>query len=219
MNCKVCNTRLSRTATNCPNCGNAAGPGSSGREDSRSDTMPLPDARRLADPEEEAEAALAQAGIGSTPRKKKGPRTAPAPPPRAESDPAAPGPLELRELLAQRPESLDAGLSVHTDERGVPSGVGFSTAVGEIDLLARDGSGAYVVILVADHEGAEELVAAVLQRMGWVRKHLAKGTGSVRGIVLVDREPDSLSYAAAAVADTVAFMTYRLALTFEPVEL
>lgn len=216
MNCKVCNTRMARQATNCLNCGNAAGSGASGRDESRSDTMPLPNARRVADPGEEADRALAKAGIGSN----SGAPKAPAPPSdRGDRGHAAPGPRELRDLLAQRPESLDSGLSVYSDDRGVPSGVGFSTAVGEIDLLARDGSGAFVVILIADHEGAEELVAAILQRMGWVRKHLGKGKGKVRGVVLVDREPESLSYAAAAVADTVAFMTYRLALSFEPVEL
>ena len=40
-----------------------------------------------------------------------------------------------------------------------------------------------------------------------------------RAIVLCEEAPESLSYAAAAVSDTVTFKTYRLALVFEDLEL
>jgi len=40
----------------------------------------------------------------------------------------------------------------------------------------------------------------------------------VRGIVLIEGVPEKLSYAAAAVADTLAFKTYRMAVRFEDVE-
>ena len=40
-----------------------------------------------------------------------------------------------------------------------------------------------------------------------------------RAIVLVEEPPASLPYAAAAVADTVLFKTYRVALVFEDVEI
>ena len=59
----------------------------------------------------------------------------------------------------------------------------------------------------------------MLQRIGWVRKHLAKGAERVRGILLMDQPPESLSYAAAAVADTIAFKTYRMSLCFEDLQI
>jgi hypothetical protein len=51
-----------------------------------------------------------------------------------------------------------------------------------------------------------------------VRKHLGKKGQEVRAIVLLDSIPEDLGYAAAAVADSLEFKRYRLALTFEPIE-
>jgi len=91
--------------------------------------------------------------------------------------------------------------------------------VGEIDLLARDAAGGFVVVMIAERGQGEDSIAEVLQRIGWVRKHLAKGTERVRGILLMDQPPESLSYAAAAVADTIAFKTYRMSLCFEDLQI
>jgi hypothetical protein len=126
-------------------------------------------------------------------------------------------PPGLRRLLARQPELLEPGLSVFTDEKGKPVGTGYSTQVGEIDLLALDKSGAFVVIRVADREGGEDLVAETLQRIGWVRKHLGKGKQKARGIILVEQAPENLSYTAAGVAGTITFKAYRVAVTFEDV--
>ena len=41
----------------------------------------------------------------------------------------------------------------------------------------------------------------------------------VRGIVLCETTPENLGYAASAVADTIRFKTYRVALTFEDLAL
>jgi RecB family endonuclease NucS len=128
-------------------------------------------------------------------------------------------PPGLRKLLGRQPELLEPGLSVFTDEKGRPVGAGYSTRVGEIDVLARDTSGALVVVRVADWEGGEELVAETLERIGWVRKHLGKNKQKTRGIVLVEQAPENLSYTAAGVAGTITFKTYRIAVTFEDVEI
>lgn len=128
-------------------------------------------------------------------------------------------PLGLRELLAQQPELLEAGLCLVANKKGEPIGKSFSSAVGEIDLLLRDGSGALVVVTVARRGQWENLVSGTLQRIGWVRKHLATGNHNVRGIVLVQHAPDNLDYVAAAVAGTIAIKTYRLALAFDDVEI
>ena len=62
---------------------------------------------------------------------------------------------------------------------------------------------------------AHRIIAEVLRRIGWVRKHVGEAEQRVRGIVLCEGAPESLGYAAAAVADTICFKTYRVALTFE----
>ncbi|MFQ5533085.1 MAG: hypothetical protein ACE5EP_04455, partial [Candidatus Methylomirabilales bacterium] len=128
-------------------------------------------------------------------------------------------PAGLRQLLWGQPELLEEGLSILADEKGRPVGARFTTGVGDIDLLARDRSGALVVVMVSAGDQGEELVAEVLQRIGWVRKHLGKGKQKVRGIVLMEEPPENLSYAAAAVADTVTFKTYRITLAFDDVEI
>jgi RecB family endonuclease NucS len=130
------------------------------------------------------------------------------------------GSAGLRALLSDQPELLEPGLRVYRDEAGSAAGVSFATGVGEIDLLATDARGNLVAVLVAEKgRGEEELVGDVLQRIGWLRKHLCDGRQQVRAIVLVEEPPASLPYAAAAVADTVVFKTFRVALVFEDVEI
>jgi hypothetical protein len=128
------------------------------------------------------------------------------------------GPPGLRALLAEQPELLEPGLRVYRDESG-NGGVNYATGVGTIDLLAVDPRGQLVAVIVADKaRGEEDLVAEALQRLGWARKHLCKPGQAVRALILVEEPPASLSYAAAAVADTVAFKAYRVALIFEDIE-
>ena len=122
----------------------------------------------------------------------------------------------MRALLVDRPEIIEDGLSVYTKD-GEPVGAGFSTAVGDIDLLARDDSGGWVVVAVPEPDLGKEIVGDLLQRMGWVRRHLAKAGAEVRGIVLLETLPDDLGYAAAGVADSVEFKLYKMALTLESV--
>jgi len=219
MLCQLCGTRLEEGQLTCPNCGHVTKPG---REGERVKEKEMDAARGAAPPREldtleVEEAAGPEGGVRS---KEKADR-----PMAVQTGPEAPlqvfalDPAGLRRLLGRQPELLEPGLSVFTDEKGRPVGAGYSTRVGEIDLLARDKSGAFVVVRVADREGGEELVAETLQRIGWVRKHLGKGKQKARGIVLVEQAPENLSYTAAGVAGTITFKTYRIAVTFEDVEI
>lgn len=213
MHCKLCNTRLGENVRFCPNCGNDAG-SLAGKETrpkiGRMARLPVrgldPGGAELelsepADPGDSSDSTGPV--VRTTPRKAAGPA------------PLAPEPASVREMLGGRPELLEEGLRVHTDAQGKTVGLDFSTEVGEIDLLGRDAAGSYVVVMVAAQGRGEEYIAEVLQRIGWVRKHLATGSEKVRGILLMDQPPESLSYAAAAVADTVTFKTYRMSLCFE----
>jgi hypothetical protein len=213
MHCKLCNTRLGENVRFCPNCGNDAG-SLSGKESrpkiGKMARLPVRGRRsgdpalELGQPVDPGDSSDSSGPLRSQPRK-------------PSSSPAllVPEPATVREMLASRPELLEPGLRLHSDAQGKPAGVDFSTQVGEIDLLARDGAGSYVVVMVAAPGQAEDCIAEVLERMGWVRKHLGTGTEKVRGILLMDQPPESLSYAAAAVADTVTFKTYRMSLSFE----
>src|SRR5262245_24679848 len=129
-----------------------------------------------------------------------------------------PDPQQVRNLLAEDPGLLEPGLVLVRDANS-PRGVDYPTDVGTIDLLARDAAGVLVVVTVAKGGSGSDLVAEILQRIGWVRKHVAKTREGVRGLVVMDEAPASLSYAAAAVADTVGFRIYRLKLSFEKVDL
>lgn len=218
MLCKVCQTRLDEDQMTCPACGHVVGAKGRGKEKTDRPTSPPARSRKTVhldlDLDDEAEVEEAGAGLEDVAKGamavQKEPDT--SPPPVFTLDPAG-----LRKLIARQPELLEAGLSVLTDEKGKPVGAGYCTDVGNIDLLARDRSGGIVVVTVAERGEGEELVAAVLQRIGWVRKHLGKKQ-KVRGLVLMADPPEDLTYAAAAVADTVAFKTYRVALTIDDVD-
>jgi len=124
----------------------------------------------------------------------------------------------LRGRLAEQLELLEPGLSIYTSEKGSPQGIGYTSAVGEIDLLAWDAQGGLVVVMVAGRDHGADLIAGMLQRIGWVSKHLSGKAQRVRGIVLLEEVDESIAYAAAAVGDTISFKTWQVALTFEDVE-
>jgi len=245
MNCRSCRAKLSARDQRCPSCGrrNAGGQdlGSASLSDiDRTATTPLPRAKVGEDVSEERTAS----GADTRRQKRRGDsrpaaeepalrltemvrpepeRARSAPRSRGAAAPAttlsAPGRDEVRAMVAERPQLLENGLRIYTED-GEPKGVGFGTPVGEIDLLARDSTGAWVVVLIPEQGREKELVGEVLELMGWVRKHLSEPGGEeVRAIALLDPGAADLGYAAAAVADTVEFKRYKLALSFEPVEL
>ena len=219
MNCKACNTRLSSGQKACPQCGRAVNVRAGvARKAVAAVKRPLSASR-----DEGIELELRDETIPPRPAKSKAvgkPKAARA---RGEGHvavrtPIALQPSDMRSLLADQPDLLEEDLCIYTDEKGKTVGVDFGTDVGDIDLLAEDGDESLVVVMVAEASAGHALVGEVLQRIGWVRKHVANGM-LVRGIVLLDRVPEDLSYAAAAVADTVSFRTYRIALKFDEVEL
>jgi hypothetical protein len=241
MFCKNCNTRLSPGERTCPNCGNDAGPEAAISRPSRPTPLPSPRLSTAKEPDDELElelelnevtgelpiepepAAKPEAAPATTPSAKPeaAPATTPAPArkPTGSAPLFAPDPAGLRALLTEQPEALEEGLGVFRNDDGTPVGAQYSTAVGDIDLLATDTRGNLVVVMISEKGQGEELVGEVLQRVGWIRKHLGEDGKKVRGIVLCEEPPESLSYAAAAVADTIAFKTYRVALTFEDLDI
>ena len=231
MHCKLCNTRISPGDRTCPNCG-ADVRGMSGSHPApaprkvRAAILPLPGSGSAHESEREIPledlAGRSHSGLTSPGGASGSGRRSPAPAlaPAAAPSPTAMGPASLRALLADQPELLEPGLRVYRDESGAPAGVQFSTGVGAVDLLATDARGNLVAVIVAEKgRSEEELVAEVLQRVGWLRKHLCAPQKQVRAIVLVEDPPASLPYSVAAVAETLCFKTFRVALVFEDIEI
>ena len=227
MHCKLCNTRISPGERTCPNCGaDVRGMSGSHPAPAPRKTRPtvLPPAAAPGSPREtelaledvagRSHSGLTTPGASGSGRRALAPAAAPTP------NPAAMGPASLRALLADQPELLEPGLRVYRDESGAAAGIQFSTGVGAIDLLATDARGNLVAVIVAEKGRSEEdLVAEVLQRVGWLRKHLCDPQKQVRAIVLVEDPPASLPYTVAAVAETLCFKTFRVALVFEDIEI
>ena len=125
---------------------------------------------------------------------------------------------QLRHLIGEQPDLLEPGLRVLGEEGRRQVGIGYGTEVGDIDLLARSEAGDWVVVMVSASGEGSRLVSDVLHRVGWVRKHLCEPGDQVRAIVLLDRVDEELGYAAAAVANTIAFRTWRVSIQFESVD-
>jgi hypothetical protein len=233
MQCRACSTRIDPGHSVCPNCGRTTGPTLTAK--------PAPAAKKANPVVQGTSSVEGKSGVQNSAAAdgKAATRAAVAKAIDLELDEIAdivddahgesssashghhghhglgPKPTELRAILAEQPELLEPDLRVLS---GPKRGVRYPTDVGEIDLLMIDDDKNLVVVSVPDPESPGDLVSEVLQRIGWVRKHVAKGQQDVRGIVLLPPMPEDLSYAAAAVAGTVAFRTYRMSISFDDLE-
>ena len=229
MTCTACGTRIGNRDRKCPNCGRSK------KQANRPGAAPPPEAAPAALEPSSAQIPGRRHGLRdpqSSGRNKArkaetdpATKAAPAPPAQADDSQASmPGLTEIREWIHNQPDRLEPGLSIYTDSKADPVGLDFSTDVGDIDLLARDDAGGLVVVLVpvppsdGSAPAGKDLVSEALERVGWVRKHIAEPAQEVRAIVLLNQIPDDFSYAAAAVASTLCFKTYRLEVSFTDIE-
>jgi predicted nucleic acid-binding Zn-ribbon protein len=237
--CKSCSTRFEPGRSACPSCGRRvfasvkeapkAGDGEPmplGAAVSRAvdvgeiDPSANPNEISLGEVDVLAEAALPEAVAELK-------REAPAKPrARLRKLEPEPGPAvfhlsaaQVRTLVVEQPTLLEPDLAIHRDAKTGATGVDLRTPVGSIDLLARDRDGGFVVVAVPDPRDTESLMADMLARIGYVRKHFAIDKRPVRGIVVIDEIPEELAYAAAGVSQTISFKAYRVALTFHPLPL
>lgn len=242
MNCASCGTRINSGQRNCPACGRTvssqSGTRSGGSETSPSARGLSPSSAKAPDPRDGLRD-VSSSRPASSQRKQKSKASKSskrAKPPtevsldkevkeeaEATGEPGGLSTAALREMVHDRPDCLEPGLSIYTSGDANPVGVDFETDVGHIDLLARDDAGGLVAVLIAmdpeDVTSGKELVSAALERVGWVRKHVAEPEQEVRAIVLLDQVPEDTSYAAAAVASTVSFKTCRVEVRFDEVDL
>jgi hypothetical protein len=239
--CRVCNTRFEDGARACPSCGRRAsetavdagstGPGPKGASASGGSLPPAQALEEEVDidleleehhvleekaPSRAVKLAKAAAKAERTRRKSDGAQVSGR---LREPAPSVVGldAASVRALVAEQPGLLEKGLGVHSDDDGNPVGVDFETPVGDIDLLARDTRGNLVVVMVPEIPELDAVVPEIVQRIGWVRKHLADGD-EVRGIAVMENLPEAVGYAAAGVSGMVTFKTFRVALTFQEIK-
>jgi hypothetical protein len=234
--CRACNTRFDADAHACPSCGRRAAEhaveAGAATGATNPDMTPLPPASpmEMAEVDEKADEMDVDVEVGlelgedtvveerRADRKKRGLRARFG----RQRDSGSPimqlDARQVRTLVGEQPGLLEKGLGIYSDEDGKPVGVDFQTPVGEIDLLVRDRAGAYVVVMVPQPGEAGAIVPEILQRIGWVRKHLASSRTEVRGVVVLEQLPEDVAYAAVGVAGTVAFTSFSVALSFHDLE-
>lgn len=95
----------------------------------------------------------------------------------------------LEDFIVHQIEEIEPGL--HLVERQL------STPAGRLDILCKDADGNYVVVELKRTRGTDQVVGQVLRYMGWLKE--AHNTEKVRGIVIVAKKDQALSYALMAV--------------------
>lgn len=87
---------------------------------------------------------------------------------------------------------VEEGLRLY--KQGSISGHQFSTEIGQIDILALDSHGRFVVIEFKRDQSSDQTVGQLLRYVGWVHVNLAKNA-AVRGIVIASEIDDKTRYA------------------------
>jgi len=97
----------------------------------------------------------------------------------------------LEDFIVQQLDAIEPGLHLVVRQ--------LSTPAGRLDLLCKDPSGCHVIVELKRMQGSDEVVGQILRYMGWFKE--AHPKEKVRGIVVVARQDQALSYAVSAVPD------------------
>src|SRR2546428_399901 len=108
--------------------------------------------------------------------------------------------FQLRDFIAQNISTIDVEgkkLRLYVDPTG-RDGIEFPTAVGPIDILAVDNSGAFFVFELKRARSPDSAIGQLTRYMGWVRQTIAKDR-DVSGIIVAKEISDGLRYAVSVV--------------------
>lgn len=118
---------------------------------------------------------------------------------------------DLQRHLAENLGCIEPGVALYEDED--IRGIEFEAGGGRrIDILARDRSGAFVVLELKVSRGYDRVVGQLLRYMNWVRKELAEPGQRVRGIIVCRTMSEDLRLACASIKD-VELCEYQLSVT------
>jgi hypothetical protein len=119
-------------------------------------------------------------------------------------------PLEanLRDFLIQNLDTIkDQKLKLFVDGTG-RDGREYPTEVGQIDILAIDENGNFVVFELKLIHGVDKALGQLLKYMGWVKKNLAIDK-KVKGIIVANRMDDKIKYAVSIIPE-VSLYEYEM---------
>jgi len=116
-----------------------------------------------------------------------------------ESPPALPSRISIAErnledLVVQQLDVIETELRLVERQ--------LITRAGRLDLLCQDALGNFVVVELKKSQGTDQVVGQILRYMGWVKEKYPKS--HVRGIVIVGKKDDALTYAIKAAPDIEA---------------
>ena len=92
---------------------------------------------------------------------------------------------QLRDFIAQNLNTITVGgkrLQLYVDPTG-RDGIEFPSALGPIDILAVDDSGAFVVFELKRARSPDQAIGQLARYMGWVRQTIGRGR-EVHGVVV-----------------------------------
>jgi hypothetical protein len=125
---------------------------------------------------------------------------------------------QLRDFIIANLSQIPVGgtrVSLYRDANG-REGREYPTDVGQIDILAVDGSGHLYVFELKLDRGPDRALGQLARYMGWVKIHLAADQ-EVRGIVVARSTDEKLRYAACVIPN-VTLMRYEVAFQSKEVE-
>jgi hypothetical protein len=124
---------------------------------------------------------------------------------------------QLRDFLAQNLSAVRVEgrkLHLYVDPTG-RDGVEYQTAVGPIDILATDETGAFVVFELKRARTPDHAIGQLSRYMGWVKQTIGKG-GIVRGVIVARTISDNLRYSVGVIPD-VSLFEYEVSFQLRPV--
>lgn len=123
---------------------------------------------------------------------------------------------QLRDFLAQNFNSIPVEgkkLRLYVDPTG-RDGVEYPTAVGPIDILAVDETGAFVVFELKRARSPDHAIGQVSRYMGWVKQTIGKNQ-IVRGVIVAKSISNKLRYAATVIPN-VSLFEYEVSFKLKP---
>lgn len=102
----------------------------------------------------------------------------------------------LEEFIEKNFERIDFGCNMELYQDEESSGRQYQTAVGRIDLLAKDkDTDEFIVIELKKGKSNDVVVGQILRYMGWVKDNLANPDKIVRGIIIAKESDEKMQYA------------------------
>ncbi|WP_194291234.1 endonuclease NucS domain-containing protein [Agrobacterium tumefaciens] len=123
---------------------------------------------------------------------------------------------QLRDFLASNLSSIDFGgrrLRLYVDPTG-RDGIEYPTAVGPIDILAVDDTGAFFVFELKRAQSSDRVLGQIARYMGWVKQTIGRDV-EVSGIIVSKSVSRNLKYARTVVPNIYLF-EYAVSFSVSP---